>query len=158
MRIKRHDAVINYLKRNLHRQGNTVEIEPRFQTREGLRKPDIVASMGRASLVIDAQIVGDQVNLTDANKRKVDYYSKNESLSKLIKEKYRTTDLLTLGATINWRGVWGKGSADELIRRGVIRKSELKVISSRVLIGGLACWNIFNKVTSVQKNYRRGIG
>lgn len=154
MRIKRHDAVVNYLKRNLIKQGYTVESEPHFNTSQGLRKPDLVASVGHTSIVIDAQVVGDQTDLGKADRDKVAYYSGNSSLSDLIKAKYCTTNVLTLSATLNWRGVWSPRSADNLLKRGIIKRTELKVLSSRVLIGGLASWNIFNKSTS----YRGGVG
>ena len=62
-RIYRHDAVLSYLGRNLRRQGFEVQEEPHYRTQEGLRKPDIVATMGTLRLVIDAQIVDEQSDL-----------------------------------------------------------------------------------------------
>ena len=59
-RIDRHDAVLSYLGRNLRHQGFEVREEPHYRTQEGLRKPDIVETMGKLGLVIDAQIVGEQ--------------------------------------------------------------------------------------------------
>ena len=62
-RIDRHDVVLSYLGRNLRRQGFEVQEEPHYRTQEGLRKPDIVATMGTLRLVIDAQIVDEQSDL-----------------------------------------------------------------------------------------------
>ena len=53
-RIDRHDGVLSYLGRNLRRQGFNVHEEPHYRTQIGLRKPDIVATMGTLGLVIDA--------------------------------------------------------------------------------------------------------
>ena len=57
-RIDRHDAVLSYLGRNLRRQGFEVQEEPHYRTQEGLRRPDIVATMSTLGQVIDAQIIG----------------------------------------------------------------------------------------------------
>ena len=55
-RIDRYDAVLSYLGRNLRRQGFEVQEEPRYRTQEGLRKPDIVATMDTLGLVINLKL------------------------------------------------------------------------------------------------------
>ena len=57
------NPVLSYLGRKLQRQGFEVQEKPHYRTQEGLRKPDIVATMGILGLVIYAQIVGEQSNL-----------------------------------------------------------------------------------------------
>ena len=44
-RIDRHDIVLSYLGRSLRRQDFEVQEEPHYLTQEGLRKPDIVATI-----------------------------------------------------------------------------------------------------------------
>ena len=65
-RIDRHDAVLSNLGCNLLRLGFEIQEEPHYLTQEGLRKPDIVATMGILGLVIDVQIVGEQCDLERA--------------------------------------------------------------------------------------------
>lgn len=153
-RVKRHNAVCNYIAKKLRKKGYVVDKEPKMQTAEGLRKPDIVATLGSTSIIVDAQVLGEQVNLDEANQKKIDYYSKNRSLQENIMVKYSSDTVITTAATFSWRGLWSKSSAAELQRRGIILKSDLKILSSRVLIGGIACFNLFNCTTSI----RRGIG
>lgn len=154
MRIKRHDAVCNYIAKKLTKSGYTVDKEPKINTDEGLRKPDLVATLGATTIIVDAQVLGEQVDLEAANQKKIDYYGKNNSLIENIKRKYGSDTVLTTAATFSWRGIWSKSSAAELKRRRIILTSDLKILSSRVLIGGIACFNQFNSTTS----RRRGIG
>lgn len=52
-RIKRHDAIVQYVRRNLEKKEYKVDIEPRILTDEGMRKPDIVAMKGTTAMVVD---------------------------------------------------------------------------------------------------------
>lgn len=61
-RTKRHDAVTNYLVRNLKNRGFAVTKEKEYKTSGDKRKPDITAIKIRKFLIIDAQI-GDQINI-----------------------------------------------------------------------------------------------
>lgn len=145
-RIKRHDSVVTYIAAGLEKQEYRVAIEPKFQTEAGLRKPDIVAWLGVTALVIDAQVVNDQIDLNSAHRRKSEYY---RDLTVLIKETYGVQEVRFMSATLSWRGVWSQESADSLVRIGVLKKKMLKVLSSRVVVGGLAAFHHFNKVTTV---------
>lgn len=151
-RIKRHNAVASYVARGLRRQEYEVEEEPRIQTDQGLRKPDIAAKQGRTLLLIDAQVVNDQIDLDTAHRNKVSYYSPMEEL---LKEKYQVADVRFTSITVSWRGVWSGRSAEELIDLGILRKKELKIISSRAIIGGLASFHVFNKSTTTSTRMRR---
>lgn len=155
MRIKRHDAIAAYIARNMRRQGYQVQLEPIFQTDDGLRKPDLVATMGRTTIVVDAQVVSEQTNLDEAHQRKVDYYAKNPTLVTAIKEKEKSSDVKFQSVTMSWRGIWSPKSAKELVLLGVIKKNELKILSTRALIGTVAAYNLFSKITTVR---RVGIG
>lgn len=163
IRIKRHNAISNYIARSLNNQGYQVENEPTFTTTEGVRKPDIVATLGDTSFIVDTQIVGEQTDLEQTNKNKINYYKNNTTLQDEIKSRYGSGTVLTFAATLNWRGVWAKSSAEDLLERGIIRKRDLPVVSSRVLIGSIAAWNIFNKSTSTRRGRyegrpRQGVG
>ncbi|CAB0028302.1 unnamed protein product [Trichogramma brassicae] len=111
-RISRHNALSKYVAKNLRKQGYLVEEEPRFQTTEGLRKPDICATKDETTLVLDMQVRGDTTDLDRANREKCQYYENNEDLKREIKKKYGSTATRTLAITLNWRGVWSKKSAE----------------------------------------------
>ena len=49
--------------------------------------------------------------------------------------------------------MWSARSAKDLLKSGFINKSDQKVILSRVLVGGDAAWNLFNRRTSAKKSY-----
>lgn len=154
-RIKRHDAIVKYLARKIPRGGYQVFQEPRYDTEIGLRKPDLVAVLGETAVVVDAQVVSEQTMLTNAHERKKRYYSEPAVVEK-IKQTHGVRRVITTSATLSWRGIWSPESARELLDIGYIRKSELKILSTRALIGGLAAFKMFNATTSVE--FRRGIG
>lgn len=70
-RIRRQDAVLNYVERKICSGGYKVERETRYMTALGLRKPDIVATLGQTAVVLDAQVVSEQTNLNEAHIRKI---------------------------------------------------------------------------------------
>ena len=92
-RIDRHDAVLSYLGRSLRRQGFEVQEEPHYWTQEGLRKPDIVATMGTLGLVIDAQIVGEQSDLERARTAKIRKYADNPDIGRAIQRETGATNI-----------------------------------------------------------------
>lgn len=156
-RIRRHNAVSKYIVKALERAGYSVEEEPRIPTTEGLRKPDIVAKLGKTTVIIDTQVVSEQTDLDKAHKKKKDYYGKNNSLVEYIKKKNQAEHLLSLSTTISCRGVWSPESAKQLLGLGIIRKKDLKIISTRAMIGGLYAFWMFNATTSMAWN-KTGIG
>ncbi|KAL0103798.1 hypothetical protein PUN28_017835 [Cardiocondyla obscurior] len=146
-RIKRHNAIITYIERGLRRQEYEVSNEPEIHTTAGLRKPDLIAKRGITAILIDAQVVNDQTDLNSAHKQKSELY---KDLMETIKEKWNVQEVKFTSATLSWRGVWSGRSAEELTSLGIIRKRSLKVLSSRVVIGGLAAFHQFNKTTAVR--------
>lgn len=156
-RIRRHDAIVHYIQRTLSRAGFSVQLEPRYQTNDGLRKPDIVATMGRTALIIDAQVVSESACTRRAHRKKTDYYGKNEDLIRQIKRDTCASEVYTHSATLTWRGVWNATSVNELLNIGAIKKPDIAIISTRVLIGGIAAFRIFNATTSML-HWRRGVG
>ena len=92
-RIDRHDAVLSYLGRNLRRQGFEVQEEPHYRTQEGLRKPDIVATMGTLGLVIETQIVSEQSDLERVRTAKIRKYADNSDIELAIQRETRATNI-----------------------------------------------------------------
>ncbi|CAL7932908.1 unnamed protein product [Xylocopa violacea] len=154
-RIKRHNALTHYIERNLRTMGFQVDSEPHFNTQEGLRKPDIVGSLGNTAFVIDAQVVGEQACLRRSHDQKVLYYSQNSSLIREIMNKYNCTTVKTFSCTLTWRGIWSPQSVTGLLETGIIRKKDVKILSSRAVIGTLACFNTFCTSTCVTRTHSR---
>ena len=145
-RIKRHDAITAFVCRALRTQGYEVSVEPKIDSDIGVRKPDIIAKMGITALVLDAQIVNDQISLDDAHERKITYYQQIEDK---IKEKYVVNNVIFSSITLSWRGVWSQASVEHLTTLGIIKKSQIKILSTRAIVGGLTCFHLFNKTTQV---------
>ncbi|KMQ88340.1 reverse transcriptase [Lasius niger] len=154
-RIKRHDAVVKYIARNMPRSGYEVHQEPHYKTELGLRKPDLVAVLGQTAIIIDAQVVSEQTNLDDAHTRKVAYYNEPATI-RAIKAEHGVRTVKVTSATLSWKGVWSPRSAEELRKLGFIRAGDAKVVATRVLIGNIAAFRTFNATTSVE--HRAGIG
>ncbi|KAG8173760.1 hypothetical protein JTE90_013154 [Oedothorax gibbosus] len=147
-RIARHDHIVNNIKAHLEQKGCQVFNEPIFDTPVGKRKPDIIAIRQGSALVIDAQIVGDSVDLNRAHRRKVNYYADNVTLVDGIKALYGVDVVRFYSTTLNWRGVWSQESLKPLLDERVIPRSMIPSLPTKVLIGGLACFNFFCKSTS----------
>lgn len=153
-RIRRHDAILNYLQRGIEKGGYIVR-EPCYNTSSGKRKPDIVAVLGQTAVVIDAQVVGEQADLSAAHRRKIRYYEENE-VAEAIRKEHKVRNIITTSATLTWKGIWSHESAARLKELGFITTSDLKIISTRVLVGGIAEYRIFGATTTV--GWRTGVG
>lgn len=144
-RIRRHNACLEHLLRRRQADG-TVEVEPLFKTHSGVLKPDALIRIGSHAVVVDAQIVGERVDLDRAHRSKIAKYA---SLESVIKTKYSVKRVLFTSLTLSSRGVWSKQSYECLVENGVMKSSDAKIISTRALIGGLHAINTFNRRTCV---------
>lgn len=149
-RIKRHDAIVSYIHKRIDRRSNLDTecwVEPRLTTSIGVFKPDILLRRGSKAYILDAQIVTDCADLKHAHERKRSKYSKKEIRDEVVKL-CGVEDVITSTVTLNWKGVWSKESATFLTQNDIVSYSDLKVISSRVCIGGIMCWRYFNTMIS----------
>ncbi|KAG8172369.1 hypothetical protein JTE90_002505 [Oedothorax gibbosus] len=147
-RIARHDHLVNSVKAHLEQKGSHVHSEPIFDTSMGKRKPDLIAIRQGSALVIDAQIVGESVDLTRAHRRKVRYYAENTNLVDGIRALYGVDTVRFYSITLNWRGVWSYESLSSLIEERIIPRSMISSLPTKVLVGGLASFGFFCKSTS----------
>ena len=100
-----------------------------------LRKPDLIGVRNGVAVLIDSQVVSDGADLNELHYQKKAYYEYVKICT----------------ATLSWRGIWSSQSLSGLSDLGAIGKRDIKVLSSRVVIGGLAAWNIFNKRTTIRR-------
>ncbi|KAG7196446.1 hypothetical protein KM043_000117, partial [Ampulex compressa] len=161
-RIKRHNAICKVVAAGLRDAGWSVMVEPRIQTGEGLRKPDLVAHRDRQVEVIDAQIVSGATSLDDAHERKRRYYADNLDISRNVAQQADTipSKVSFSTCTLSWRGVWSFRSAEDMIRLGLSSRL-LSGITTRVLQGSHTNWMRWNKMTGLgapEGRLRAGIG
>ncbi|KAF8793396.1 Retrovirus-related Pol polyprotein type-2 like protein [Argiope bruennichi] len=159
LRIKRHKAISNYISRSLQQKGFQVAEEPIYLLPAGTLKPDLVANKKDTVLVLDAQIVGDGVELDSAHTTKCLKYN-IKLLEQAVKVQTDAQKVIFSSITLNWRGIWSPKSAQHLLRLGVINKRDLSVLGTRAIIGSMACHRRFgfmNIHTSGGKWSRTGV-
>lgn len=147
MRIRRHDALVKYIGKSLEKEDYSTSCEQLYKLENGSLKPDLIATRGHTSFVLDSQILSDQANLDKADDLKKKKYADRADLLDAIKTKTGADTIKVLGITLNW----SKQSAEALIELGIIQKKQLKVIYSRTIIGGLAIYNQFEKSLEMVK-------
>ena len=74
-RVKRHNAIVSYVRRSLEQRGFEATFEPIYKLGSGVLKPDLVAKKDDRAFIVDAQIVGDGIDVQEAHKTKVLKYS-----------------------------------------------------------------------------------
>lgn len=147
-RVDRHDDLVKYVARGASRRGFAVLKEPAIRTNDRLRKPDLIISRAEdeVAYVVDAQIIGEQQNLPTAHERKKNYYRQYLQYIRAL----TGIDNIHFGSiTLNWRKIWSESSVNQLISWKIIQRSDLKIISTRALIGGLISFRHFNRATSM---------
>ena len=105
--MRRHNAVTKVVAQRLRNHGYLVIEEPRLKTKEGLRKPDILASKDDRVLIVDAQVVNEQFDLRTAHRNKVRYYQQNVEVAALAFQKVglQRGDVAFTSCTLNWKGI-----------------------------------------------------
>jgi hypothetical protein len=148
-RIKRHDALVATLASTLRQKGWEVLREPRFQTQEGLCKPDLLAVRERTAMVVDMQVVSGSGDLNESHKRKTSKYRDIPGMSLLVAERVgvaASNDGYTSG-TLSWRGIWSARSHSDLLNMGV-SVATLAGITTRTLQGSHTSFGRFMRMTS----------
>ena len=133
-RVHRHDKVVTQVAGFLKGKGYSITIEPQIPTPEGNRKPDIVATKGTKTWVIDAQILADNADLDECHAKKASYYDK-QAIRDWLRARPGPTNRspATFSTiTLNWRGGWSALSAAELRSAGLTNQ-HLQLISVRTL-------------------------
>ena len=80
-RVKRHNNIVSYVQRSLEQRGFEATLEPIYKLSSGVLKPDLVAKKGERAFILDAQIVGDGIDVQEAHKTKVLKYSRQDLLA-----------------------------------------------------------------------------
>lgn len=155
-RIKRHDAVVKLVARELDNKQFSVFAERLYQTPVGALKPDIVAFREDKIVVVDVQVINDQFNLEEAHFNKV---SKYDAPLRDILAPQRSGNIVFTSLILNWRGCISRNSVDSLLNNHLINPSCLKLFSTQTLLGGSMAWTVFSKMTArTPSSVRTGVG
>ena len=148
LRVQRHDILVQKLSVMAKRRGWTVIVEPHIRTSQGLRKPDLVLFRQAECHVIDASVVADCGNLSDAYDAKVRYYDCPD-IRRWCEGQFpeQETPNITFGALIlNWRGAMCPRSYS-LLRQVGLSNNELAIYSISVLESGYRVYRSFKSST-----------
>lgn len=105
LRVKRHGNIVKHIAGLNEKRNKTVVIEPRIQTNEGLRKPDLIIKDGAHATIVDIQVVGnDGNNLKTFNNNKFNYYNKNSDLKNYIKSYYNVAEVDVVAVALHYKG------------------------------------------------------
>lgn len=148
-RVKRHDNIARYIAMRLHQLEWNVLWEPHYTVQGKVMKPDLVATQGAQTIIIDVQVVGTGMELAVLHKQKATKYSVPDLLRQ-VQGQRREPPLVTT-ATMNLRGIWSRESARDLLSLG-LTKSDLKLMTVRCLQGGLQCFWAHRRMTTVANN------
>uniref|UniRef100_A0A6B0VGQ0 Putative reverse transcriptase n=1 Tax=Ixodes ricinus TaxID=34613 RepID=A0A6B0VGQ0_IXORI len=149
-RVKRHDNIARYIAMRLHQLEWTVLWEPHYTVQGRVMKPDLVATMGAQAVIIDVQVVGTGLELAFLHQQKAAKYSVPDLLRQV--QGKRTEPPMVTTAPMNFRGVWSRDCARDLLSLGLI-KSDLKLMTVRCLQGGLRCFWAHRRMTTVASNH-----
>lgn len=143
-RIHRHNALATYLAGGLRKRGYQVLEEPIYATSLGDRKPDLVIIRDEQVMVLDVQVVGGGISLSQAHQSKVAKYMMHEIVNQIAKE-YNCTPIVT-SLTLSYRGVWAEESVKSLKMLGCSNQ-DIKILTVRCLEGSIRCFRVHQRMT-----------
>lgn len=156
-RINRHNAVCSYIIRGLINRNEEVFVEPNISVGDSHLKPDIIVKRGDTAAIVDVQVVNDYTELKTSHHLKKTKYMDTAFLQS-VRSFYNLRSVEVTTVTLNWRGVWSLLSSQDLLRLNIVKKSDLKVISSRVIIGSATIWRAFGCMIGGVRAPRMGVG
>ena len=134
-RIHRHNYVNSLLMSILNKHNYITILEPHIQTRNGLRKPDLIIYKNDNAYIIDTQISIDTKN-TDINyTKKTNYYNTTDIIA-YAKQITGANRIVFSASCWNWRGIPSALTTQDLLNLG-LNKRDIELLSIRVIAGGL---------------------
>ncbi|KAL3243001.1 hypothetical protein MRX96_020680 [Rhipicephalus microplus] len=131
----------------LQRNGKVRE-EPHYRTSQGNRIPDLVLSRDGQCVVLDVQVVGTRVDLSEAHEAKRRKYLIPDMLMHITSETGARSYPTVSSITLTYRGTWASESTRILLDLGLGRQ-DIKVATIRCLQGGLRAFRVHQRSTSV---------
>lgn len=148
-RVLRHDRVVTFVKDFIEEANGeaTVLKEQRFQTLEGLQKPDLLITINGSTTLVDVQIVSGN-NMETDHRRKCDRYKSVQGLEHMIMNKCRSGDVSYEAITISYKGIIEK-QTDKLLKCLGITNNQKHILVTSVLRGTWLNWHRFNRMTTM---------
>ncbi|CAN8017657.1 unnamed protein product, partial [Ixodes persulcatus] len=145
-RAKRHDNIARYVAMRINQLTWNVLWETHYNVQLKVMKPDLVATKGAMAVIIDVQVVGTGMELAFLHEQKAAKYTVPDLLQA---QGNRQEPPLVTTVTMNFRDIWSKDSARDLLSLG-LTKSELKLMTVKCLQGGLRCfWGHCRMTTAI---------
>lgn len=148
-RIARHDCILRYLAKRLREKEWQVREEPHYRTSQGNRIPDLVLSRDGQCVVLDVQVVGTRVDLSEAHEAKRRKYLIPDMLMHITSETGARSYPTVSSITMTYRGTWASESTRILLDLGLGREV-IKMATIRCLQGGLRAFRVHQRSTSVR--------
>lgn len=143
----RHNAIVKLMSSALRNQGIDVHDEPRFNSMEGLKIPDLIAVKGGRAWVMDVQVVKDD-KLDQYHATKRSKYQDCRGLDELIMRRYLCNKVSHLPITISYKGVIQCETASVLRKHFSVSDAMLGQMTLVTLQFGYRNW------TSLRARYR----
>ena len=136
--IHRNNYVNSLLMSILNKHKYITILEPHIQTRNGLRKPDLIIYKNDTAYIIDTQISIDTKN-TDINyTKKTNYYNTTDIIA-YAKQITGANRIVFSASCWNCRGIPSatqEKTTQDLLKLG-LNKRDIELLSIRVIAGGL---------------------
>lgn len=144
-RIRRHDRIVNLLKKMITKNGWQVEVEPRIRCASGVLKiPDLVCIKNEQVIVCDVAIPWEgpqSLNATYAHKQAT--YGDTETIN-AISAKFPNRNIKVEALIIGARGIWCSLN-DSFVRVIGLRQSDVRILINNVIGGSIIVHREFMK-------------
>jgi hypothetical protein len=144
IRCTRHNKVAKKLSSFLRQKGHVVHEEPLINTKEGLRKPDIISIRDEVATVIDVQIGGDK-DLNRAHYKKVQFYSQSPEVTARARS-LGGVEAKYSACIISPQGLFSRKSARDLLDLG-LTTGMLRTLVVVAIEQSTYIWHVFNRST-----------
>lgn len=144
-RIRRHDRLVNTLKRHAVSRGWRAEVEPTFRGDDGIvKKPDLLFSKNDSIVICDVAIPWERPSdLSVAFSSKISTYSTLPFISKLQRI-YPDKNITITALIISARGIWFRGNTINKILG--ISRANIRGLISDAMNGSILIHRDFNRL------------
>ncbi|KAH7964364.1 hypothetical protein HPB51_027396 [Rhipicephalus microplus] len=144
-RIERHNGIVRYLTSRLKEKGWRVLQEPHYRPSQDTKIAGLVIHRDQQSVVLDVQVVGTQVALSDAYELKRNKYLFSERTQQINSD----SSPVVAAVTMSYRGTGAREPANILTDVGLGR-NDFKLMSIRCMKCGLRAFSVCQKSTAVR--------
>lgn len=134
----RHNKVVRLVERSIATHF-PVHAEPRFETTDGLKIPDLIAIKGNVAWVLDVQIVNDN-SVATYHLEKRQKYQTCPGLNDQIRRRYNCAVVRHMPITMTYKGIIHCETASALRNHLNLGEGVLGKISLLALRGSYVCW------------------